>query len=73
MDESDDADQLKGFQIEYDSLTFDKKLNEGGYGVVYKGKWKKTAVAIKQIKREIIESDKLAEFKSKFPLSLSFR
>lgn len=33
----------------------DKKISEGGYGVVYRGRWKHSVVAIKAIKKEIIE------------------
>lgn len=41
-----------------------EKLSEGGYGVVHKGLWKQTLVAIKQIKTEIIKDDKLDEFRN---------
>lgn len=39
-----------------------EKISEGGYGVVHKGLWKQTLVAIKQIKTEIVKDDKLDEF-----------
>ena len=42
------------FEIDFQDLQFDKKLSEGGYGIVYKGRWKSTPVAIKQIKFEIV-------------------
>ena len=45
-------------------MTYDRKLSEGGYGIVYRGKWKHTTVAIKEIKKEIIEQDKLEEFRN---------
>lgn len=51
-------------EINFNELTYDLKLSEGGYGIVYKGKWKHTVVAIKEIKREIVEQDKLEEFKN---------
>lgn len=52
------------YEINYSDLQFDRKLSEGGYGIVYRGRWKHTTVAIKEIKREIIEQDKLEEFKN---------
>ncbi len=52
------------YEINYGDLQFDRKLSEGGYGIVYRGRWKHTTVAIKEIKREIIEQDKLEEFKN---------
>jgi hypothetical protein len=51
-------------EIPFDQLTYDRKLSEGGYGIVYRGRWKHTTVAIKEIKKEIIEQDKLEEFKN---------
>ena len=51
-------------EIPYNQLQFDHKLSEGGYGIVHRGRWKHTVVAIKEIKREIIEQDKLEEFKN---------
>ncbi len=51
--------EVKGFkanyEISYNDLIFDRKISEGGYGIVYRGRWKYTTVAIKEIKREIIE------------------
>ena len=38
-------------EIPFDSLQYDRKLSEGGYGIVYRGKWKHTTVAIKEIKK----------------------
>ncbi len=52
------------YEISYNDLQFDRKISEGGYGIVYRGRWKHTTVAIKEIKREIIEQDKLEEFKN---------
>jgi hypothetical protein len=43
------------YEILYSDLQFDKKISEGGYGIVHRGRWKHTTVAIKEIKREIIE------------------
>ena len=51
-------------EIPFDQLQYDRKLSEGGYGIVYRGRWKYTTVAIKEIKKEIIEQDKLEEFKN---------
>jgi hypothetical protein len=42
-------------EIPFSELVFDRKLSEGGYGIVHRGRWKYTTVAIKEIKKEIIE------------------
>jgi alpha-tubulin suppressor-like RCC1 family protein len=54
------------FEIKYKDLKFDKRISEGGYGVVHKGRWMSTVVAIKEIKKEIIEQDKLEEFRNEW-------
>ena len=38
------------FEINYKDLKFDKRISEGGYGIVHKGRWMCTVVAIKEIK-----------------------
>lgn len=43
------------YEINFADLQYDSRLAEGGYGIVYKGRWKHTVVAVKEIKREIIE------------------
>lgn len=51
-------------EINYTDLIMEDKLSEGGYGIVYRGKWNETTVAIKQIKMDIVQQDKLEEFKT---------
>ena len=65
MSSSNEARAFKhNYEISCKELTYERKLSEGGYGIVYRGKWKHTTVAIKQIKKEVIEQDKLEEFKN---------
>ena len=46
---------IQNNEIAFNEISYDRKLSEGGYGIVYRGRWKHTVVAIKEIKREIIE------------------
>lgn len=59
-------DKLNGWkpclEIDIKDLTYVEKITEGGYGVVYLGKWRETQVAIKEIKMEYVTQDKLDEF-----------
>jgi mitogen-activated protein kinase kinase kinase 9 len=41
-------------EIDFDELIFESQISEGGYGIIYKGLWRETTVAIKMFK---IESD----------------
>lgn len=38
-----------GYTIIYDELTFKERIGGGSYGVVYRGFWRFTEIAIKQI------------------------
>ncbi len=39
-------------EINFNELTFESQISEGGYGIIYKGKWRETVVAIKMFKLE---------------------
>jgi len=54
------------FEIDVKDLVYQEKITEGGYGIVYLGKWHETRVAIKEIKVEYVTQDKLDEFLSKY-------
>jgi hypothetical protein len=68
---------VEGFKpewlIAYDDLTFGKKLGQGAYGIVYRGKWRNTRVAIKQSTLAGMEPDAIAAFKKEAILMLSIR
>jgi Protein tyrosine and serine/threonine kinase len=51
------------FSIPYSTLGFGKKLGQGGFGIVFKGTWQHTEVAIKQLHMMDKQSaDMLTEF-----------
>jgi len=60
------GDKMNGwrpcFEIDVKDLVYEEKITEGGYGIVYLGKWHETRVAIKEIKMEYVTQDKLDEF-----------
>ena len=47
---SDKISQIDSLQLE-----FNKIIGNGSFGQVWKGRWRQTQVAIKQIKQEIID------------------
>ena len=53
------------YEINIDEIVFDSKITEGGYGIVYVGKWHGTQVAIKEVKHEYVSQEKLQEFYSR--------
>jgi mitogen-activated protein kinase kinase kinase 9 len=37
-------------EIDFEELVFESQISEGGYGIIYKGLWRETTVAIKMFK-----------------------
>ena len=42
-------------EIDSNQLEFESVIGKGSFGQVWKGKWRQTQIAIKQIKQEIID------------------
>ncbi len=40
------------FEIAFNEIKFGEKINDGGFGIVFKGKWRENKVAIKTLKDE---------------------
>ena len=60
-------------QIDSSQLEFNKIIGNGSFGQVWKGRWRQTQVAIKQIKQEIIDekSKQPFLFKNKIKIKLN--
>jgi|JI6StandDraft_1071083.scaffolds.fasta_scaffold07031_10 serine/threonine protein kinase len=43
-------------EIPFSEITLEKQISEGGYGIIYKGKWRETTVAVKLFKIDTSES-----------------
>lgn len=50
--------------INYQELTFGKKLGQGGFGAVYQATWRHDDVAVKQLLSQKLSDDTLEEFKT---------
>ncbi|PRP76169.1 putative leucine-rich repeat receptor-like protein kinase [Planoprotostelium fungivorum] len=53
---------VKRSLIEFHDITHKKMIGSGGFGVVYRGKWRDTEVAVKQIKAEHVTQKQLEDF-----------
>ena len=49
-------------EVDYKELIFGKKISQGGFSIVYKGKFRGTEVAIKKIFNPVITKELMMEF-----------
>lgn len=61
------------WMIDFQTLSFGKKIGSGAYGQVFKGKWHQTVVAIKQSNITAIDKEALDALKSEAALMLNLR
>lgn len=48
--------------IDFAEIKIESKIAEGGYGIVYKARWRESQVAVKQIKKHSVNSKQVLEF-----------
>lgn len=56
------------FEIDFNELILEKQISEGGYGIIYKGRWRETVVAVKMLKIEGISESHVRDFLCKTKL-----
>ena len=56
-------------EIDFKEITLEKQISEGGYGLIYKGRWRETVVAVKMLKIDMKE-EHIRDFICKFYNSL---
>ena len=49
-------------EIDFKDLKLIKQISEGGYGIIYIGKWKELTVAVKVLKKEAINDYSIRDF-----------
>jgi serine/threonine protein kinase len=54
------------FEIDFNELILEKQISEGGYGIIYKGRWRETVVAVKMLKIEGISESHVRDFLCKY-------
>jgi len=61
------------WEIPYEELQFGPKIGEGTYGVVYKGRWHGTPVAIKKLKYSKVTQEILDDFRKEVAILAKLR
>lgn len=50
------------FEIDYNEIVFEKKISEGGFGIIWKAKWRETTVAVKTLRQELMKEETIKDF-----------
>ena len=50
------------FEIDFKEIEIQKHIAEGGFGVIYRGKWRETIVAVKILKPELMKEETIKDF-----------
>jgi mitogen-activated protein kinase kinase kinase 9 len=50
--------------IDFSEITLEKQISEGGYGIIYKAKWRESIVALKMFKIEGMNENHIRDFLS---------
>lgn len=50
------------FEIDFKEIEIIKHIAEGGFGVIYKAKWRETYVAVKILKPELMKEETIKDF-----------
>eukprot|EP01118_Nematostelium_gracile_P002130 TRINITY_DN1228_c0_g1_i6.p1 TRINITY_DN1228_c0_g1~~TRINITY_DN1228_c0_g1_i6.p1 ORF type:complete len:328 (+),score=74.12 TRINITY_DN1228_c0_g1_i6:323-1306(+) len=61
------------YKIENDKLVFEQKIGKGSFGIVWKGKWRSSPCAIKELYSQDLSEAELKEFESEATLMCSIR
>lgn len=57
------------FEIDFSELVMEKQIGEGGFGLIYRARWRETTVAVKVLRPEVMREDTIKDFLSKVCLN----
>ena len=59
------------FEIDFSELIMEKQIGEGGFGLIYRARWRETTVAVKVLKPDLMREETIKDFLSKYLFDLS--
>lgn len=54
------------FEIDFNELKMEKQISEGGFGMIYRARWRETTVAVKVLKPDLMREETIKDFLSRF-------
>lgn len=61
------------WKIDYKEIKFSKELGKGAFGIVFKGQWRHTDVAIKKLLTDKLSEKQMEDFSNEAKLIASLR
>lgn len=53
------------FEVDFNELKMEKQISEGGFGMIYRARWRETTVAVKVLKPDLMREETIKDFLSK--------
>lgn len=52
------------FEIDFNELTIEKRIGEGGFGIIYRARWRESTVAVKVQKPDLMREETIKDFQN---------
>lgn len=50
------------FEIDFNELTIEKRIGEGGFGIIYRARWRESTIAVKVQKPDLMREETIKDF-----------
>ena len=54
------------FEIDFNELAIERRIGEGGFGIIYKARWRESTIAVKVLKPDLMREETIKDFLSNF-------
>ena len=52
------------FEIDFNELTIEKRIGEGGFGIIYRARWRESTIAVKVLKPDLMREETIKDFQN---------
>lgn len=50
------------FEIDFNELAIERRIGEGGFGIIYKARWRESTIAVKVLKPDLMREETIKDF-----------